>query len=385
MSKVPEVARLLQKLVRIPSVNPAGDPGTPHTGERRIALFLKNHLLGMGAKVEMQEVEKGRPNVIARFKARRRSERAILLESHTDTVSVLGMTTPSFGGEIRKGRVWGRGACDTKGTMAAVLTALAIIARQQKLPETTDLYFVGAMGEEAGNEGAIHLMKSGYFRSKGVLPEFAIATEPTDLKIVYKHKGAVWLRISCAGKAVHGSRPELGDNAILKMRKALEFVTTRLPALYARYRDAELGRPTFSVNIIRGGSKVNIVPDHCQIEIDHRALPQEKSKELVCLLARNLPGFKIEIISSRPGLSTPKKHPHIRRLAEVVRNHGCGGNVFEAAPWFADCGVFGEAGIPAIAFGPGSIRQAHTKDEYVEIGELAAGVEIFKTYLGGFD
>ena len=347
MSKVPEVARLLQKLVRIPSVNPAGDPGTPHTGERRIALFLKNHLLGMGAKVEMQEVEKGRPNVIARFKARRRSERAILLESHTDTVSVLGMTTPSFGGEIRKGRVWGRGACDTKGTMAAVLTALAIIARQQKLPETTDLYFVGAMGEEAGNEGAIHLMKSGYFRSKGVLPEFAIATEPTDLKIVYKHKGAVWLRISCAGKAVHGS--------------------------------------TFSVNIIRGGSKVNIVPDHCQIEIDHRALPQEKSKELVRLLARNLPGFKIEIISSRPGLSTPKKHPHIRRLAEVVRNHGCGRNVFEAAPWFADCGVFGEAGIPAIAFGPGSIRQAHTKDEYVEIGELAAGVEIFKTYLGGFD
>ena len=331
MSKIPEVALLLQKLVRIPSVNPSGDPGTPHIGERRIALFLKSHLHRMGAKVEMQHVEKGRPNVIARFKARRRSKRAILLESHTDTVSVLGMTIAPFGGEIRKGRVWGRGSCDTKGTMAAVLAALAAIVRSRQLPETTDLYFVGAMGEEAGNEGAIHLMKSGYFRKKGIKLEFAIATEPTDLKIVYKHKGAMWLRISCAGRAVHGSKPELGINAILKMQKALEFITRRLPAIYRRYRDPELGRPSFSVNIIRGGSKVNIVPDSCEIELDHRALPQEKSGELVRLLSRNLPGFKVEIISSRAGLSTSKNDPHIRRLARVIRDSGRKGEVFEAA------------------------------------------------------
>ncbi len=385
MSKIPEVAQLLQKLVRIPSVNPSGDPGTQYVGERRIALFLKSHLLRMGAKVEMHEVAKGRPNVIACFKARRRSERAVMVESHTDTVSVLGMTIPPFGGQIRKGRVWGRGACDTKGTMAAVLTALGSLARHKKLPETTDLCFVGAMGEEAGNEGAMHLMKSGYFRRKGVRPEFAIATEPTELKIVYKHKGAVWLRISCEGRAVHGSKPELGINAILKMQKALEFITRRLPALYARYRDTELGRPSFSVNIIRGGSKVNIVPGHCEIELDHRTLPAEKSKDLVRLLARSLPGFGIEIISSRPGLSTPKNDPHIRRLADVIRGHGRTGDIFEAAPWFADCGVFGEAGVPAIAFGPGSIRQAHTKDEYIEIDELAVGAEIFKTYLGGLE
>jgi succinyl-diaminopimelate desuccinylase len=381
MSKIPEVARLLQKLVRIPSVNPAGDPGTPEIGEQRIALFLRAHLRRLGARVEMQQVEKERPNVIARFKARGRSKRAIILESHTDTVSVLGMTIPPFGGEIRKGRVWGRGSCDTKGTMASVLVALANLCRRKQLPQTTDLYFVAAMGEEAGNEGAIHLMKSGYFRKRGVRPEFAIATEPTELKIVYKHKGAVWLRISCEGRAVHGSRPELGINAILKMGKAIDFITKRLPKLFARHRDSELGRPSFSINIIRGGSKTNIVPDHCQIELDHRALPSEKPKELVRLFARHLPGFKIEILSSRPGLSTPKNDPHIQRLAQAIRRHGPKGNVLEAAPWFADCGVFGEAGIPSIAFGPGSIRQAHTRDEFVEIDQLVLGVEILEDYL----
>lgn len=381
MSKVPDVARLLQKLVRIPSVNPAGDPGTPHTGEQRMAVFLGTYLRKMGAAVEIQQVEKGRPNVIARFKARGRSKRAVILESHTDTVSVLGMTIPAFGGEIRRGRVWGRGSCDTKGTMAAVLAALAGLVRRRQLPESTDLYFVGAMGEEAGNEGAIHLMKSRYFQKRGVRPEFAIATEPTELRIVYKHKGAMWLRISCAGRAVHGSKPELGINAVLKMQKALDFIARKLPKLYARYRDAELGRPSFSVNIIRGGSKVNIVPDHCEIELDHRALPQEKPRELVRLLERHLPGFQVEIISSRPGLSTSKSDPHIRRLASVIREHGGPRHCFEAAPWFADCGVFGEAGIPSIAFGPGSILQAHTRDEYVEIDQLVAGEEIFKSYL----
>jgi len=385
MSKVPEVAKLLQKLVRIPSVNPAGDPGTPHTGERRVALFLRGHLRRMGAAVEMQEVVRGRPNVIARFKARRRSKRAVILESHTDTVSVLGMTIAPFGGEIRKGRVWGRGSCDTKGTMASVLAAIANVARRGELPETTDLYFVGAMGEEAGNEGAIHLMKSGYFRKKGIRPEFAIATEPTELRIVYKHKGAMWLRISCAGRAVHGSKPELGENAVLKMRKAIDFIERRLPRLYARHRDAELGKPTFSINIIRGGSKVNIVPDHCEIELDHRLLPTEKPRELVRLLSRSLPGFRIEVISMRPGLSTPKTDPHVRLLADVIRRHGRTRNVFEAAPWFADCGVFGEAGVPAIAFGPGSIRQAHTKDEFVEIDQLVDGTRIFEDYLRSLD
>jgi acetylornithine deacetylase/succinyl-diaminopimelate desuccinylase-like protein len=381
MRKSPEVARLLQKLVRIPSVNPAGDPGTPHTGEQRMADFLRGYLKRLGARVDLQQVEKGRPNVIGCFKARGKTKRAIILESHTDTVSVLGMTIAPFGGEIRRGRVWGRGSCDTKGTMAAVLAAIAGLVRRRQLPQSTDLYFVGAMGEEAGNEGAIHLMKSHYFGKRGVRPEFAIATEPTELKIVYKHKGAMWLRISCAGRAVHGSKPELGINAVLKMQKALDFIVRKLPKLYASYRDPELGKPTFSVNIIRGGSKVNIVPDHCEIELDHRALPQEKPRELVRLLERNLPGFRAEIISSRPGLATSRDDPHIRRLATVIRRHGGPRNCFEAAPWFADCGVFGEAGIPSIAFGPGSILQAHTRDEFVEIDQLKAGEEIFTSYL----
>ncbi|MBV9463716.1 MAG: ArgE/DapE family deacylase [Verrucomicrobiae bacterium] len=381
MSAVPPVAKLLQQLVRIPSVNPSGDPGTPHVGEKKIALFLKEKLRSLGAKVELQMAAPGRPNVIARFPARRKSERAVLIEPHTDTVSVLGMTVEPFGGEIKNGRVWGRGACDTKGPMAAMLSAIAGIARAKKFPETTDIYYVAAMGEEAGNEGALHLMQSKYFQKQRVKVEFAIALEPTEMQIVHKHKGAMWLKITSHGRAVHGSRPELGENAILKMVDAIGFLSRDLPALYAKFEDPDLGKPSFSVNLIRGGSKVNIVPDWCEIEVDHRALPREKEADLVKLLRERLQGFDVKVTSSRPGLHTPSDHAHVRKLKAALCEHGRGDNALAAAPWFADSGVFGEAGIPSVAFGPGSIAQAHTRDEYIDIDELVAGEEIFRTYL----
>jgi acetylornithine deacetylase/succinyl-diaminopimelate desuccinylase-like protein len=169
------------------------------------------------------------------------------------------------------------------------------------------------------------------------------------------------------------------------MRKALDLIAEKLPAEFARYADPDLGGPTFSVNMIHGGSKVNIVPDHCQIELDHRSLPAEPPEALAEWLKKELPGFEIDVMSRRPGMATPSDHPHIRGLVKALEQAGQAGPHLEAAPWFADSAVFAEAGIASISFGPGSIRQAHTKDEFIEIGELVRGQQVLEHFVGGLE
>jgi acetylornithine deacetylase/succinyl-diaminopimelate desuccinylase-like protein len=179
---------LLQALVRIPSVNPAGDPGTDGIGEARMAEALCGFLSGLGAEARLQEVLPGRPNVVARFPSDRPGKPRVLFAPHTDTVSVVGMTIEPFGGELREGRVWGRGASDTKGPMTAMLWAL----RQSldRLPFLShEIWFAGLMSEETGQHGAKALAAEEHF-------DFVIAGEPTGLDVVHTHKGALWLTLT---------------------------------------------------------------------------------------------------------------------------------------------------------------------------------------------
>jgi len=378
------VVELLQELVRIPSVNPQGDPGTTHTGEGVIAQFVGDYLVKMGMEVELQFAEKDRPNVIGRLKSKT-SRRHILLGPHLDTVSVAGMTIDPFAATLRDGKVWGRGACDTKGPVAAMLAALRLLVQEKRYPGETDIWFVGLMGEESGNDGIAFLMDSDFFPRKGVKPDFGIAGEPTELRIVNRHKGALWLRIRTRGRSCHASRADLGENAILKMLRALDYVTDVLPKAYARLKDPALGRSSFNLTMIRGGSKVNIIPDLCEIELDHRSVPQVSHTEVLKRIRKTLPECEVEVISDRPGLNTPVDNPYVKCLTTVVKRRmpGVGRRaVFAAVPWFADCSLMSKAGIPAIAFGPGSIKQAHTGDEYIRVAELEKGMKIFTEFLG---
>lgn len=377
MSKVVE---LLQELVRIPSVNPQGDPGTDHVGEGVLAQYVGDLLVDMGLEVEMQFVEPERPNVIGRLKSKN-SKKHILLGPHTDTVSVLGMTIEPFSGEIRDGRVWGRGSSDTKGPMAAMLCALETVILNKKILQDTDIWFLGLMGEESGNDGIAYLMDSDYFPQKGIRPDFGIAGEPTDLRIVYRHKGAMWFKLRVKGKACHASRADLGDNAILKMQHAINYVSKELPKVFSKYQDPELGEGSFNVTMIRGGSKVNIIPDICEIEVDHRSMPQEKHSEVLDHLKQALPDCDIEIISDRPGLNTSASDPYIKKLSGILNVP----HPLTVAPWFADCALMWKAGVPSIAFGPGSITQAHTKDEFIDIVELEKGVDVFHRFFMSLD
>lgn len=358
-------AELLRELVRIPSVNPDGDPGTEHVGERRCAEFLANWLEGAGAVVSLDEVLPGRPNIVARFPADRPGKPRLLLAPHTDTVSVVGMTVDPFGGEIRDGKLWGRGASDTKGPMAAMLMALR--NNREILPTLShEIWFAGLVGEEAGQHGAKALAAKEKF-------DLVIVGEPTKLEVVHTHKGAVWLTLKTSGKAVHASMPDRGENAIEKMLDVLAFLRPALRDHVAPLSHEVLGKPTFNIGTIVGGSKTNIVPDRCQVTIDMRTIPDQDVQPLVASLTEKFPFLELAVRNSKP-LYTDPDHPVIAKLG------ACGAPPV-GAPWFCDGAIFAEAGSPAVAMGPGSIAQAHTADEWISLEDLEAGTEFFGRFL----
>jgi acetylornithine deacetylase/succinyl-diaminopimelate desuccinylase-like protein len=370
MSSMPgSVAELAQALVRVPSVNPDGDPGTDRTGEQACAEYIAEFLRGIGAEVSLQEVHARRPNVVARFPAGGAKPR-LLFAPHTDTVSVAGMTIDAFGGEIREGKIFGRGASDTKGPMAAMLWALH--DSRDLLPHLShEIWFAGLMGEEAGQDGAKALAAKEKF-------DFVVVGEPTDLEVVFKHKVDVTARIIATGRAAHSSCPERGENAITKLAAGLLSLEKALSAYFAKISDPVLGHPTFSIGTIRGGTKFNIVPDHAEAVIDLRLLPSQwkdgDAREVFEVMRSACPGLTVEKIAGSEALDTDPSHPLIAKLVEV------GGKPAGAA-WFCDAAIFSAAGTPAVAVGPGSIAQAHTEDEFIEVAALERGVEFFKKFL----
>jgi acetylornithine deacetylase/succinyl-diaminopimelate desuccinylase family protein len=364
------VTQILQSLVRIPSVNPDGDPGTDQTGELACAEWVGGFLRRLGAEVTFDEVLPGRPNVIGRFAASAGKPK-VLLAPHLDTVSVGGMTIDPFAAEIRDGRLWGRGASDTKGTAAAMLAALERIKEQ--LPTLgAEITFVGLMGEESSQYGSKHFAKHH--------PEFdfALVGEPTECKVVHTHKGSLWADLITHGKAVHGATPERGENAILKMLPILQRLSTefvqqlRDPA----FHHAVLGNSTVNFGVIRGGARKNIVADRCEASLDIRYTPRLHERGVMAFLTHFLKGEDVEIrsfVECAP-LDTDPLNPYVVKLAAA--GHGLTG-----APWFCDAAWLAAAGIPSVAAGPGSIAQAHTCDEYISLQALEDGVDFYQRFL----
>lgn len=369
MSSPSSVVELCQALVRIPSVNPHGDPGTHGTGEERIASWLEQYLTSIGATAELREKVPGRPNVVAHWPADRPGKPRILFAPHTDTVSVSGMEIDPFGGTVRDGKIWGRGASDTKGPMAAMLWALKEMSGELgALPY--EIWFAGLAGEEAGQHGAKALAAEEEFA-------FVIAGEPTGLDVVHTHKGCTQLRLITHGRASHSARPELGDNAVYKMADVVRYIRDVLARELSQPKDPLLGTATISVGTINGGSKTNIVPDRCEATVDIRTIPDQNTPGFLAHIKRRLlgasPTLEIEAGQSPP-LYTNPAHPLIGTLGQL-------GSKCVSAPWFCDAAVFAARGVPSIALGPGSIAQAHTADEWINVSDLEAGVAFFKRFL----
>jgi acetylornithine deacetylase len=372
MSQTP--VSLLQQLVRIPSVNPDNSPGTADCDEETLAVFLSGWLESIGAEVSLEEIKPGRPNLIARF-APLDGRPRILLGPHLDTVGVGGMTIEPFSGEVRDGKLWGRGASDTKGPMAAMLWALHenrdLLA---DLPVAVD--FVAFMGEESGQWGS-----RDFAARHGADYRFALVGEPTSMEIVHATKGSLWATLRTTGRAVHSSMPERGENAILKLTRALDRLDCHLAAELATFTHPLLGHSTLNIGVIRGGSRPNIVPDLAEAELDIRITPSLASAGGALKLLQETIEFHdlpVEIVKphENPPMETDAADPMIRRLMDL-------GAPLAGAPWFSDAAHLAAAGVPAVCIGPGSIDQAHTADEFIETAALERGAEFFTRFIRG--
>ena len=378
-----EASRLLSRLVACPSVNPAGrtSVASPY-GEMRLDELLRSELDSLGARTEIQTVAEGRTNLIARFEGLR-PHPTLMFEAHGDTVQADGMSVPPFEAQIRDGRLSGRGACDAKGPMAAMLLGLrrALAGAHGRLP--VPVCFVSTCDEEVGAAGVRALIAGGF------RVDLAVVGEPTDLAIVHVHKGALRLRIRTLGVAAHSADPSRGINAISQMRHVLEALDERLAPALQRQSHPVLGPPTLSIGTIRGGSQVNVVPDECEIEVDRRLLPGEDKARIVAGVIGELDGirqrrpdfsFRVEESQFYPPFESPLQSPICQQLAEACRRT-LGAELFRGAQWASNAGYLAEAGIPSVVFGPGSVHQAHTRDEFIALDQVARAAETYAEFI----
>src|SRR5262245_48633603 len=214
--------KLLRELIALPSVNPALMPqGDPRAGEQRVAEFLATVASRVGLDIEFRAVFPKRANLLARLTPAGQPRQRVLLAPHLDTVGDAAMPDALFQPTKRNGRLYGRGACDTKGSVAAMFVALSEIAESKQRPRYTEIVFAGLVDEEICQHGSSALMKEGYRAN------LAIVGEPTQLRVVTAHKGDVWLQLETYGKAAHGARPELGKNAVHEMALIVDLLQTR--------------------------------------------------------------------------------------------------------------------------------------------------------------
>ncbi len=370
------LSQLLSDLVRLPSVNPMGRTDLPPEilFESRVIDRWEAELRTLGVQVRRQPVAPGRDNLIATFEGGGSS--TILLEAHTDTVPVDGMTIDPFGGVIEGGRLYGRGACDVKGGGVAMYGAYRRLVLE-KPANAPRVILAFTVDEEHTFLGAQALVKS------GLKADFAIVAEPTSLNIVRSHKGVVRWQIETTGRACHSSKPQDGINAVYRMGGILTAIERYAAELQARTPDANLGARTLVVGTIRGGVSPNTVPDRCIIDIDRRLLPGESATEAIDDLNRYLQGF--EFAALPPKLACPPLLPNggddcVARLGAAI-DRVRGRHEVWNVPYGTDASTIQEAGIPAVVFGPGDIAQAHTKDEWIDLAELEAAAEVLFGFL----
>lgn len=373
-----EVSDLLAAMVRLPSVNPSGRaPEGPHEGEARMTRFVHDRLSERGIRCSLQALEPGRENVIARVPGRQ--EPPIVFESHMDTVSVDGMTIPPFEPHVEDGRMFGRGSCDTKSSLAAMMVALERVAAGD--PPTRTIVLAAVVDEEYLHGGVER-----FLQDSGPVA-CAVIGEPTKLRVVIAHKGALRTRVTTRGLSAHSSNPDNGVNAIYRMARVVSALEEFADSLCDRPAHALVGRPTLSVGTISGGLAVNVVPDSCQIMVDRRLIPGETPDGALAEISGVLEGILgpddeiVPTLKDRP-VETPRDAGVVDLVRRAVRAIG-GHDEPEGVPYCTDGCDFAEREIPLVVFGPGDIAQAHTADEWVEIAQVEAAADAYELMMRG--
>jgi acetylornithine deacetylase/succinyl-diaminopimelate desuccinylase-like protein len=403
-----ESLETLQRLIQTPSVNPMGREVTgPIYGESRMTDLLVRICEQEGWRWLRRQVHPSRDNLLALiegYPAPRDGGELLLWDVHQDTVPPDGMSVEPFAGQVRDGRVYGRGACDVKGSMAAMLAALSRVQRSAETFPGPSLKATGipaarptillacTVNEECGFTGAQDLSRMWSMEplEDFILrrPDAAIVAEPTGLDVVVAHQGQVRWRCHTIGRAAHTSRPDAGVNAIYAMANVVQAIERYHAELSTRAPEHPLcGRPSVCVSTIHGGVAINTVPERATIEIDRRLAPGETPEAAYESMIRDvsdsaaLGSGRSQIQHDQPfmqsaGLSDGANRAIAERLAGFVRQLGQTSDLI-GVPFGTDAAAISAAGVPTVVFGPGSIEQAHTADEYISIDELQLATEIF--------
>lgn len=366
-----DAVALTRELVRIDSRNPSLVPGGP--GETAVARALHAILSEWGFESDMRDVAPGRPNVVARLG--RAGGRSLLFNGHLDVVGIDGMTHAPFDAEEREGRIYGRGSCDMKAGVAAMCAA-AVRAVDAGLEGTIGVAAVA--DEEFESIGTRALIEA------GVRADAAIVTEPTRLCIMPAHLGFVWLEVITHGHAAHGSRWDLGVDAI---RHAGLFLAA-LDAFDGEQLSARahplLGRPSVHASLIEGGTGMSTYPERCAVKIERRTIPGEtpaqvrREIEMLCDdVARRHSKFRadVKVTFAQEPSDVAADAPIVRALGDALRTSDEAVHVEGMTAW-TDAALLNAAGIPAICFGPGDISLAHAATEYVPVDEIERAANV---------
>lgn len=375
------VVQTLASLVSINSVNTSYEGGP---GEREIATWVRNFFEQRGIEVWEQEVFPHRPNVIARLPGRDASRR-VILEAHMDTVSVQGMTIPPFVPVITDGKMFGRGSCDTKAGLAAMMHAVASL-HEDGIKPPCEVWLAAVVDEEFSYRGVVKLCE-------GLTGQAALVAEPTGLRAVIASKGVLRWRIAVSGKAAHSGKPHLGVNAINHMARVILALEEDHQRLAAQTHPL-LGPATLNVGVIHGGVQVNFVPDTCTIEIDRRLLPGET----VAAVLAHYQGLLDDLKLQHPTLEATMEPPMLTDEAletaadaepsllagTLLHEMGLNGTLC-GVPFGSDASKLSRQGIPSLVIGPGSIDQAHAAVEFVDLAEVEKALAFYRNFILRFE
>lgn len=372
------VRELLRDLVAIDSVNPRG--GGAVGGESAVAQYVHHWAASHGFSAELTEVDPGRHNVIVRIDGALPG--TLLLQTHLDTVETDGMVVEPFVLTERDGRWYGRGSCDAKGQLAIFMAAIEMVPAAER----HSVILAGCTDEEESFHGVSHLCRNG---SAGIGHDLigGVVGEPTELRCVVAHKGVLRGGFTAHGPGGHSSRPAGVPNPIVTMAEVASYLSGPHADELRGLSHPLVGEATLTLTMISGGDAINIIPRSVTLRYDRRTLPAEDPLKVLDALRRSISARWPEVVVDPPsladgGLDAGVDSEIVRRMGLAVAQQGLDPTPV-GVPYGSDASKINRIGIPCVVFGAGSIGDAHTPDESVEIEQVLRGVDVIAALLRG--